>query len=244
MDERTPDDQFYVFSKRQKRYIVFLTAWGDISSPLSANIYFPALNSLSKDLKVSNELINLILTSCMIFQGLAPTTFGDLADMTGRRPAYIIDIVIYVGANSRLALQNKHAALFILRSLQSTGSSGTVALGSGVVADSPSSGERGKYMGFPQFRPMTAPAIALVMGGIMSQFLGWRSLFLFLTIMAVVYLLPFGITFPETGRNVVGNGSVPPQGWNMSLMNYLEARKINRISELSCTASRLEKKAA
>ena len=210
---------YSVFTKRQKKNIVFLTAFGSFFSPLSANIYFPALNSLAKDLKVSNELINLTLTSYMIFQGLAPTIFGDLADMTGRRPAYVIGFIIYIGANIGLALQNNYAALFILRCLQSTGSSGTVALGSGVVADIASSGERGTYMGYSQFGPMTAPAIAPVLGGILSQFPGWRSLFWFSTIMAVIYLIPFTITFPETGRNVVGNGSVPPQGWNMSLLN-------------------------
>jgi MFS family permease len=63
----------------------------------------------------------------MIFQGLAPTVFGDLADMAGRRPAYIIAFTIYLGANIGLALQNSYAALFILRCIQSTGSSGAIA---------------------------------------------------------------------------------------------------------------------
>lgn len=52
-----------------------------------------------------------------------------------------------LGANIGLALQNDYAALILLRCLQSTGSSGTVALGNGVVADIASSGERGKFMG-------------------------------------------------------------------------------------------------
>ena len=124
-----------------------MVACGGFFSPLSANIYFPALNPLARDLHVSNELINLSLTSYMVLQGLAPTVFGDLADMTGRRPVYFIGFVIYIGANIGLALQNKYAALIVLRCLQSTGSSGTVALGNGVVADIASSGERGKYMG-------------------------------------------------------------------------------------------------
>lgn len=126
-----------------------MVACGGFFSPLSANIYFPALNSLAADLKVSNELINLSLTSYMIFQGLAPTIFGDLADMTGRRPTYILGFIIYIGANVGLALQNNYAALLVLRCLQSSGSSGTVALGNGVVADIASSGERGKFMGMP-----------------------------------------------------------------------------------------------
>ena len=138
---------YSVFSSRQRQFIVFMVACGGFFSPLSANIYFPALTALSADLSVSNGLINLSLTSYMIFQALAPTVFGDLGDMTGRRPTYILGFIIYIGANIGLALQNDYVALLALRCLQSTGSSGTVALGNGVVADVASSGERGKFMG-------------------------------------------------------------------------------------------------
>lgn len=91
---------------------------------------------------------------------------------------------------------------------------------------------------------MAAPAIAPIVGGIISQFLGWRWLFWFLTILTAVFLVPFAIFFPETGRNVVGNGSIPPQGWNMSVLNYLESRKVANGDELSRTTSREEKKIA
>ncbi len=67
--------------------------------------------------------------------------------MTGRRPTLIIGFIIYIGANIGLALQDNYAALLVLRCLQSTGSSGTVALGNGIVADIASSGERGKFYG-------------------------------------------------------------------------------------------------
>lgn len=61
--------------------------------------------------------------------------------------------------------------------------------------------------------------------------------------MSVVYLIPFLITFPETGRNVVGNGSISPQGWNMSLLNYLDARKATKAEDgLTQTASLEENK--
>lgn len=50
---------------------------------------FPPLNTLSAELHVSDELIALTLRFYMIFQGLAPLIYGDLADMRGRRPAYI-----------------------------------------------------------------------------------------------------------------------------------------------------------
>lgn len=88
---------YSVFSHRQRKFIISMVACAGFFSTLSANIYFPALNALSRDLKVSNGLINLTLTSYMVFQGLAPTIFGDLADMIGRRPAYILGFMIYIG---------------------------------------------------------------------------------------------------------------------------------------------------
>jgi MFS family permease len=64
--------------------------------------------------------------------------------------------------------------------------------------------------------------------------------------MCAVFLIPFLITFPETGRNVVGNGSIPPQGWNMSLLNYLQSRKQSNqdANSLSRTTSREQQRRA
>lgn len=149
---------FSVFTPKQKRFIVFMTAFGGFFSAVSANIYFPALNTLAGDFHVSSGLINLTLTSYMIFQGLAPTLIGDLADMAGRRPAFIICFVIYIGANIGLALCQDYASLFVLRCLQSSGSSGTISLASGVVADIATSAERGSWMGWVTAGPMIAYA--------------------------------------------------------------------------------------
>ena len=219
---------YSVFGLHQKRYIVFMAAFAGLFSSLSANMYFPALNSLSAALHVSDELIALTLTSYMVFQGLAPTIYGDLADMTGRRPVYILGFVIFIAANVGLALQNSYAALFILRCLQSTGSSGTIALGNGVVADVSSMAERGVYMGFVVSGTMIGPAIGPILGGLLSQFLGWRSIFWFLVILSVAFLVPLLVAFPETGRHIVGNGSIPPQRWNMSVLKHLEGRRTAR----------------
>jgi multidrug resistance protein len=229
---------YSAFGTWKKRYIVIMVTWAAFLSPTSANIYFPALNPLQEDLHVSAKLINLTLTSYMIFQGLSPTIFGDLADMAGRRPAYIISFVIYLGANIGLALQNSYAALFILRCLQSTGSSGAIAMGYGVVADLSTSAERGSYMGIVSAGTMLGPAIGPVIGGVLAQFLGWRAIFWFLVIVSACFLVPFALTVPETGRNVVGNGSVPPQGWNMTVLEWWKLRKEAKSTDaLSRTAS-------
>lgn len=236
---------YSVFPTWKKRYILGLITWGTFISPMSANIYFPALNALKADLHVSSSLINLTLTSFMIFQGLAPTFVGDLGDMAGRRPAYIITFIIYIGANIGLALQNSYAALFLLRCLQSTGSSGAIALGYGVVADISTSSERGKYMGIMSAGITMGPALSPVIGGILAQFLGWRSIFWFLTIFTGLFLIPFTLTVPETARKVVGNGSIPPQGWNLTALEWYRLRKEERSrNALARTATAESRRAA
>ena len=67
---------------------------------------------------------------------------------------------------------------------------------------------------------MIGPAIGPVLGGVLSYTLGWRSIFWFLTIMAGVYMVPFLIAFPETGRNVVGAGGRGPPRWGGSLLAF------------------------
>ena len=221
---------YSVFSHRTKQYIVFMTAWAGFFSPLSANIYFPALNVLARDLHVSNQQMNLTVTTYMIFQGLAPTLYGDLADMAGRRPAYIIGFIIYLGANVGLALQNNYAALMVLRCMQSSGSSGMIALGNGIVADIAPSSERGVYMGFAMSGPMVGPAVGPIVGGILAHSLSWPAIFWFLVIFSGAYFFLYATTHPETARKIVGNGSVPPRRWNRSLLDYMRLRRFSETS--------------
>jgi MFS family permease len=127
-----PDPTFAVyshFSKAQKRGIVFLTAFVSLFSPLSSFIYYPSMTFIANDLRVSIELMNLTITSFMIISGIAPTLLGEMADFIGRRPVYIIMLIVYVCANIALALQHSYPALLLLRMAQSFGSSGEEDIG-------------------------------------------------------------------------------------------------------------------
>ena len=105
-----------------------------------------------------------------------------------------------------------------------------MALASGVVADVATAAERGSYMGFATAGALLGPAFGPVVGGVLAEFLGWRAIFWFLVIIAGVYIAVFAIFFPETSRKAVGNGSIPPKGLNISLLNYLTIRKQRRLS--------------
>ena len=163
-----------------------------------------------------------------IFQGIAPTFVGSFSDSAGRRPAYIACFIIYIGANIGLALQNNYAALLVLRMVQASGSSGTVALATAIAADIVTSAERGAYVGYSSIGVMFGPSLAPVIGGLLDQYAGWQWIFWFLVIFSATFFVILLLFFPETCRAVVGNGSLPPPSWNMSLVSLFRRYRARR----------------
>jgi multidrug resistance protein len=154
-----------------------------------------------------------------------------MSDNGGRRLSFIVSYVIFIVANIGLALQTNYAALLILRMVQAVGCSASIALSVAVVADIATSAERGKYMGYATAGILFGPAFGPTIGGVLAQYLGWRSIFWFLAIYGGVLLMIFAFFFPETCRNVVGNGSLPAKGINQSVLSYLQHRNLARHSE-------------
>jgi multidrug resistance protein len=216
---------YSAFPRSTKLWITFMVTVASFISPMTACIYFPILPALAESMGVSIGLINLTITSYMVCQGLLPMLFGEFGDVAGRRPAYILAFSIYFCANIGLALQNNYAALLVLRCLQSAGVSGTIALGFASVADISSSAERGRYMGIVGAGINIGPTLGPVLGGVLTQFLGWRAIFWFCVILTGAWLIPYVLCVPETCRNVVGNGSIPPQGWSMTLIDFVRFRR-------------------
>lgn len=122
--QTTHDHPFTVYTVWEKRWIVFLSAFAGMFSPMSSFIFYPAITAISDGLNVSVGLINLAITTYMVVSGVAPALLGNAADTLGRRPIYILALGTYLGANIGLALQNSYPALLALRMLQSAGSSG------------------------------------------------------------------------------------------------------------------------
>ncbi|KAK5111990.1 hypothetical protein LTR62_004524 [Meristemomyces frigidus] len=216
---------YSIFTPKTKLFIVFIVSISSLISPLGASTFYPALDVLAQDLHVTPTLINLSLTTYMIAQGIAPSIIAGMSDNSGRRLSYIICFVIFIVANVGLALQTNYAALLVLRMVQAFGCSAAIALSTAVVADIATSAERGRYMGYATAGLLIGPAFGPTVGGVLDQFLGWRATFWFLVIFAGMLLIIYGVFMPETCRNVVGNGSIPARGVNLSILGYLQQRK-------------------
>ncbi|KIJ53662.1 hypothetical protein M422DRAFT_201886 [Sphaerobolus stellatus SS14] len=217
---------FSVFTLREKWAIIAFAGIAGLFSPLTANSYFPAIQTIADAFHTSVELINLTVTIYMVFQGLSPMVWGTLSDRIGRRPLFLVCLILLSISCIGMALVPTDAywLLLVLRCFQAAGSASTIALGSGVISDIAEPSERGGFLGLFSLGPLVGPCIGPIIGGVLSGSLGWRSIFWFLAIASGVYALILFILYPETLRVVVGNGSIPPQAWNRPLFSVFAHR--------------------
>ncbi|ORY29520.1 major facilitator superfamily domain-containing protein [Naematelia encephala] len=224
---------YSIFTSKQKWFIVALAASAGIFSPISSNIYVPAIPTLVDAFGVSSEKINLTVTIYLVFQALTPAIWGSAADAYGRRPIYIICLLIYLLScvGTALCPTSDYWLLMLMRILQATGGSSVIAIGTGVIADISIPQERGKYIGIFNLQATLGPALGPLLGGIFAFTLGWRSIFWFLAIACGVVLVPMICFQPETLRSLVGDGSIPPPLLNCTPAALLRRRRDNQASK-------------
>ncbi|ORY25281.1 major facilitator superfamily domain-containing protein [Naematelia encephala] len=221
---------YSAFSPQTKWTIVIIGGIAALFSPISSNIFVPAIPTLSIAFHRTQEDISLAVTIYLVFQAITPSFFGAMSDSFGRRPVYIGTLVIYMGANIGLALcpTGAYWLLLVLRALQATGGSAVIAIGAGSVADVAEPRERGLFMSIFQCGAMIGPAFGPLLGGVFADTLGWRSIFWFLVIATGVVLVPLILIQPETLRSVVGDGSIPPPPYCMSPIMLFRHRRMQK----------------
>ncbi|KAH8907339.1 MFS general substrate transporter [Coniochaeta sp. PMI_546] len=208
---------YSIFTTPQKCVIILLASVAGAFSTLCSYIYYPALVPIASELHVSITLVNLTITSYLLVAAVAPAFMGSMADQSGRRPIYMLMFAFFIGANIGIALQTSFPALLVLRMVQSAGSSGLIAVAYGVIADVTTRSERGGYCGMFDLLIQFALSVGPVIGGTITQHLGWRWIFRFLVILTSSHFLLMLLFYPETQRSIVGDGSVKPRGVYKSL---------------------------
>ncbi|KAF7713215.1 Uncharacterized protein PECH_001612 [Penicillium ucsense] len=224
----SPAPVYHVFSRTQKLCMVYIVSLAAIFSPLSSNIYFPALGLISKNLDVSMSLITLTVTIYMIVQGLAPSIWGSFSDVIGRRTIFVGTFLVYIISNIALALSKNYGQLMAFRALQAAGSAATISIGAGVIGDIASSAERGGLVGIFGGVRMLGQGIGPVFGGVLCEYLGFRSIFWFLAMLSALSLLTILFFLPETLRSIAGDGTVPLHGIHKPWIYLITGQRLAR----------------
>ncbi|KAK7018867.1 MFS general substrate transporter [Favolaschia claudopus] len=241
----TPPEQPYtIYTPTEKWLIVCLIAFGGLFSPLSSNIYFPAIPTIARAFDKSIELINLTVTLYLVFQAITPMFWSIIADTYGRRHSFILCLLLLSLSCVGVALTPTHDywLLLFLRCFQAAGSASTVAIMVGVVGDISTRADRGGFLGIATIGPMFAPAVGPVIGGVLADKLGWRSIFWFLCIASSICAVVMILFLPETLRAIVGNGSIPLPRFYHAVIPVIGREGRKSWSQTSSTPTSARKK--
>ncbi|GJC79020.1 itaconate transport protein [Colletotrichum liriopes] len=171
-------------------------------------------------------MASLTITSYLAIQGVSPLIWGSISDAQGRRPIYIASFAVYIVANIGLSISPNFTVLLIFRGLQAAGSASTVSIGNGVIQDISPPAERGAFVSFYQATYLEVRnfsiAIGPVLGGLLANFLGFRSIFVFLLILSSIVTLVIIVFLPETMRTIAGNGSLRLEGVYKPLVQFFK----------------------
>ena len=189
--------------------VVILTMCGFWSS-LGSPIYYPALRQLEKQFHLNEDQVNVTVVVYLLFQGIAPTISGGLADVYGRRPIILLGMLVYVVASIGLAKAPSYGVIIFLRCVQSIGISPTIAISSGVVGDYTLKHERGTFVGATSGFVLIGQGIGPLLGAVIAAHWDWRAIFWFLTIGCGTSFTVAFFLLPETKRTLVGNLSIKP----------------------------------
>ncbi|KAI9742143.1 MAG: hypothetical protein M1818_004043 [Claussenomyces sp. TS43310] len=243
--EASSEPPYHVFTRAKKKRMVYIVSLAGFFSPLSSNIYFPALTQISESIGVSLSLVSLTVTVYMIVQGIAPSFWGPLSDTKGRRIVFIWTFVVYLISNIALAFSNNIVALMVFRGIQAGGSAATISVGAGVIGDIAVAKERGSLIGIFGGIRMMGQSIGPVFGGLISQYLGFQAIFWFLFGLGAAAVIIIILFLPETHRSIAGDGTVrlaginrpvfytPPADDVVTILEDQPKRKLNFRSILS-----------
>ncbi len=146
---------------------------------LDITVVNTALPAIQKDLGGSFTDLQWVIDAYALSLAALVLTAGSLADRLGRRRLFAIGLGIFSAASLLCGLSPDPTFLNIARGLQGIGGAIMFAVSLALVAQEfPSGPERGMAMGIYGATIGIAVAIGPLLGGLLTDGLGWQSVFL------------------------------------------------------------------
>ena len=165
---------------------------------LDQNIVGVALPQIVSDLGGLSHL-SWVVTAFLVTSTATTPIYGKLSDMYGRKPLFIVAIVIFLAGSSLCGLSRSMTELVVFRGIQGLGAGGLIALAQTTIADLVAPRDRGRYQGLFgavfAFSSIAGP----LLGGFITDVLSWRWIF-YVNVpvgIAALALIAFGFKRPH-----------------------------------------------
>ncbi|WP_308240235.1 MULTISPECIES: MDR family MFS transporter [Corynebacterium] len=146
---------------------------GMLMSSLGQMIFSTALPTLVGELG-GVEHMSWVITIFLVTMTIGMPIYGKLGDQVGRKPLYIIAIVLFLTGSAVGALAQNMTMMIIARGIQGAGAGGLMIGSQSIIADVIPARERGKYMGIMGSVFGLSSVLGPLLGGFFTDGPGWR----------------------------------------------------------------------
>lgn len=182
-------------SGRRLAVIVALLA---MLAPFSVDTYLPSFPDIASEFNTSTLYLQQTLSFYLLaFAGMT-LVYGPLSDAFGRRAVILGAVAVYVATSIGCALAANEHWLLAMRIGQGLSASGGIVVGRAIIRDAFSGVKAQRVMAKMMLMFALAPAIAPIIGGWLHHAFGWRSVFLFLTLLGLGIWIWTALALPET----------------------------------------------
>lgn len=147
---------------------------GMFVSMLASTVVSTSLPVIIHDLKGDQTAFTWVVTATLLTTAISTPVWGKLADLFNRKLLFQLAIVIFVLATAAAGFSQDTTTLIAFRAVQGIGAGGLAALSQVLMADIISPRERGRYMGLFGAVMAVATVGGPLLGGVITDTLGWR----------------------------------------------------------------------
>jgi EmrB/QacA subfamily drug resistance transporter len=165
-------------TRTSKRVALLASAMASFLTPFMGSAVTIALPSIGREFSMDAVSMGWVSTSYLLASAALLIPLGKLADIYGRKRLFTLGIAIYTVFSLLSGLAGSATALVLFRVLHGCGSAMIYGTGVAILTSVFPPGERGKALGTNVAATYTGLSLGPVLGGLLTQNLGWRSIFL------------------------------------------------------------------
>jgi DHA1 family bicyclomycin/chloramphenicol resistance-like MFS transporter len=187
-------------------------------------MYLPAFPAIASNLKTDIATVALSLTSYFIGISFGQLGYGPLLDRYGRKKPLVVGLILYIVAGVGCALSLSIESLIVFRLLLALGACVGIVSSRAVVRDLFSGSEIARVLSILVAVFGIAPIIAPTVGGLVVAWLGWRFIFIILSV--IVMLMLFAVKeFLKESKGHDPSISLKPTSITVEYLKVLKNRE-------------------
>ena len=144
---------------------------------LDRNIILIALPAIALDLHTSFLTLIWIVLVYWLVTAAVLLNFGRLSDMFGRVKLYNMGSALFTLGSGLCSISQTGEQLILFRIIQALGAAFLFSNSAAIITDTFAENERARALGLNQIAIVIGSVIGLVLGGFLTTYLGWRSIF-------------------------------------------------------------------